>query len=89
MKAEVEFQIVESTSDINAVLGLPTLIELNLVKRVESIQNDLKLAEPLDKYKDLFSGLGNINGYYYITKVITIIRWVFFLALVMISSIQH
>ena len=31
----------------------------------------------------------NINGYYYITMVITIIRWVFFLALVMIAYIQH
>lgn len=50
----IEFEVV---SNISNVLGLKTITELKLVKRVDSITKD-----PLAKYADTFTGLGCISN---------------------------
>lgn len=50
----VEFEVLDQVSN---VLGLQTITELNLVKRVEVISND-----PLAEYAETFTGLGCITG---------------------------
>ena len=66
-KDEIEFEIVNCNYNVPAVLGLPTLIELNLVQRIDLIETPI--PELLGNYKDLFSGLGNINGFNYEIKL--------------------
>ena len=50
----IEFQVVDNVSN---VLGLGTCEELGLVKRVETLSNDV-----FSKYADTFAGLGCISG---------------------------
>jgi hypothetical protein len=50
----IEFEVVENVSN---VLGLGTCEELGLVKRVETLSNDV-----FGKYADTFTGLGCISG---------------------------
>lgn len=70
-KGKIEFQIVESESD-TSVLGLPSLTQLNLVKRINSVENkQIALPEILNNYKDVFDGLGKMNGYIYNIKLKT------------------
>ena len=57
----VEFQILERVSN---VLGLKTSTEMKLVKRIESITEDI-----LSKYTDTFTGLGCITGVTHHIKV--------------------
>ena len=57
----VEFQILERVSN---VLGLKTSTEMKLVKRIESITEDI-----LSKHTDTFTGLGCITGVTHHIKV--------------------
>lgn len=50
----VEFEVLDNVSNM---LGLNTCEELNLVKRVETLSNDV-----FSKYADTFTGLGCITG---------------------------
>ena len=50
----IEFEVV---SNVSNVLGLKTITELKLIKRVDSITKD-----PLAKYADTFTGLGCISN---------------------------
>ena len=50
----IEFEVVDNVSN---VLGLGTCEELGLVKRVETLSNDV-----FSKYTDTFTGLGCISG---------------------------
>ncbi len=69
-KKQVDFEIVDCNYHVPAVLGLPTLIDLNLVQRVDVLNGKPKLfPKLLDEYQDLFKGLGNINGFSYEIKL--------------------
>ena len=50
----VEFEVLE---DVTNVLGLKTCEELQLVKRVETLSDDVR-----GRYADTFTGLGCITG---------------------------
>ncbi|KAK9687064.1 hypothetical protein QE152_g36737 [Popillia japonica] len=50
------FAIVRTNQNIIPVLGLPTIKEFQLLKRVETIQADVST-----NYKDLFQDIGNIK----------------------------
>ena len=67
----VEFQIIEHSA--TPVIGLQTCHELNLVKRVSSVDtkgedlsNDTNqdVNEILKKYEDVFNGIGCLEGTY-------------------------
>ena len=70
----VEFQIIEHST--TPVIGLQTCHELNLVKRVSSVDtkgeenqsNDTNqdVNEILQKYEDVFDGIGCLKGTYQI-----------------------
>lgn len=56
----VDFQIVNS--DVTPVLGLKSCQELNLVKRIYAVNNRKSSEEILNRFEDLFDGLGCLPG---------------------------
>ena len=57
-------------SYIPPVIGLPTLIELNLIKRIDSIkQSKNHIEDLLQEYKDVFESKGHIQGFEYDIKL--------------------
>ena len=59
------FEVVEQ--DVPSILGLKTCTEMNLIKRVDSIAH--KPKDMLEEYKDVFTGLGCIEGVVHRIKV--------------------
>lgn len=59
---EILFYVVETSSQ--ALLGLQTCIELNLIKRIYSVQNTL--SKMLNEFTDLFNGIGCMKLKYHI-----------------------
>ena len=53
----IEFQVVDQ--DVPSVLGLDTSTKLNLVQRVDVLNS--QTTDTLQKYKDVFEGLGHIT----------------------------
>ena len=55
--------------DVPNILGLPTSVELNLIKRIDTVQEqntpDNSNSEIYEKYKDVFDGLGCITDILY------------------------
>lgn len=74
-KSVLKFLVVEGKQvHFPTVIGLPTLIRLNLVARVDSVNiqditEDRDVRELLAKYNDVFTGSGFINGFEYEIKL--------------------
>ena len=65
-KYKVEFEILDQ--DVPSILGLPTAIELNLIKRIYTIEEQTtpdNNSEFYEKYKDVFDGLGCVSDVLY------------------------
>lgn len=75
---DVEFYVVNSNAE--SLLGLTTCTDLNLIKRVDSLDNDEAKIKISLKYPDLFAGIGKLKKPYHIklkenvTPVISPIR---------------
>ena len=61
----VVFEVIDQ--DVPNILGLTTCMELNLVQRLDAINN--QTADILDTYSDVFEGLGCITGASYHIKI--------------------
>ena len=57
---DIEFEALDL--DVPSILGLPTSIKLNLIKRINTVQEqnaqDSNPTNFFEKYKDVFDGLG-------------------------------
>ena len=68
---EIEFQVVDGNENTPTVLGLPTIINLELIQRINSIikQNSSQIVpsthELIRIYDNLFSGQGLITNFEY------------------------
>ena len=66
-KYNIEFEVLDQ--EIPNILGLPTSVELNLIKRIDTVQEqstpDNSNSEIYEKYKDVFDGLGCITDILY------------------------
>ena len=65
-KYKVEFEILDQ--DVPSILGLPTAIELNLIKRIYTIEEQTtpdNNSEFYEKYKDVFDRLGCVSDVLY------------------------
>lgn len=59
-------QFFVSQSKAQAILGLSTCIDLNLIKRVETVVRDISTpSEILSEFSDLFNGIGCIKYSYH------------------------
>ena len=54
----IEFQVVDQ--DVPSVLGLETSTKMNLVQRIDVLNS--QTTDVLEKYKDVFEGLGHITN---------------------------
>lgn len=68
LKSVIEFQVVDCDHNTPAILGLPTLESLNLVKKVNAV-NAEKTTGIISEYEDVFSGLGVLKEYSYDIKL--------------------
>ena len=65
----IEFTVVKGQcKDYPTIIGLPTLLNLNIIKRVESIMN-MNEKNILQNYKDVFTGTGIITNFKYDIKL--------------------
>ena len=66
-KYNIEFEVLDQ--DVPNILGLSTSVELNLIKRIDTVQEqntpDNSNSEIYEKYKDVFDGLGCITDILY------------------------
>ena len=65
-KYKVEFEILDQ--DVPSILGLPTAIELNLIKCIYTVEEQTtpdNNGEFYGKYKDVFDGLGCVSDVLY------------------------
>ena len=64
---DIEFEVLDL--DVPSILGLPTSIKLNLIKRINTVQKqnaqDSNPTKFFKKYKDVFDGLGCISDVLY------------------------
>jgi len=67
----VEFQVVRG--NYAEVLGLKTCMQMNLVQRVDAVDSGKQNKKPKtglpEKYKDVFDGLGCLEGKYHINLI--------------------
>ena len=59
---DLEFQVIDG--NVNPVLGLQACEQLRLIKRVETLENNC--PEIVEKYTDVFEGLGKLPGEHHI-----------------------
>ncbi|XP_036347184.1 uncharacterized protein LOC118756529 [Rhagoletis pomonella] len=67
-RADLEFIVTENTDNQPVIIGLPSLIELNIVQRVHNIKvddNGSSIDKILNKYKKAFEGMGCITNFKY------------------------
>ena len=63
---DLEFIITENTNDQPVTIGLPSLMELNIVQRVHNIENsNLSVDKILNKHKEVFEGIRCITNFEY------------------------
>ena len=66
-QCNIEFEVLDL--DVPGILGLPTSIKLNLIKRINAVQEqnaqDSNTTNFFKKYKDVFDGLGCISDILY------------------------
>ena len=71
----LRFYIVTKSESGRALLGLDSCIELELIKRVETVEHrkldieidQVKVQNILEEYEDVFGGVGRLPGEYHIT----------------------
>ena len=61
----VEFEVVDQ--NVPNILGLKACTEINLIQRVDAIDNQIQ--DPFSKYSDVFEGLGCITNVVYHIEV--------------------
>ena len=68
-KYKVKFEILNQ--DVSSVLGLPTAIELDLIKHIYAAEEQTipDNTEFYEKYKDVFDGLGCVSDILYYIDV--------------------
>ena len=64
-KCSIEFEILDQ--DVPSILGLPTAIELNLIKHIYTVDEQTipDNTEFYEKYKDVFEWLGSVSDVLY------------------------
>ena len=64
-KYSIEFEILDQ--DVPSILGLPTAIELNLIKHIYTVDEQTipDNTEFYEKYKDVFEWLGSVSDVLY------------------------
>lgn len=69
-KVNIEFIVVNGQhGQIPTILGLPTIVSLGLIKKIDLI-NEIKSTKTLvEEYKDIFEGSGYIKDYEYDIKI--------------------
>ncbi|XP_030763270.1 uncharacterized protein K02A2.6-like [Sitophilus oryzae] len=60
----LEFYIVDSNTQ--AILGLDSSLELNLIKRIDSLTKNCQYNSLINEFSELFEGIGCINEPYHI-----------------------
>ena len=64
---DIEFEVLDL--DVPSILGLPMSIKLNLIKRINAVQQqnaqDSNTTNFFEKYEDIFDGLGCISDVLY------------------------
>ena len=71
----VEFQVVSSETDALPIIGLPTCLEMNLIKRIYTVnthtsatgaEEQTNADKIMEEFRDVFKGLGCLDGEYHI-----------------------
>lgn len=57
---DLEFYVVNSNTP--AILDLNSSVQLNLIKKIESIENESDYSKLVDKFKEIFTGIGCIKS---------------------------
>ncbi|XP_026672572.1 uncharacterized protein K02A2.6-like [Ceratina calcarata] len=59
----------DEKKDVPTIIGLPSLTNLNLIKRIDTIERSLNKTRIMDEYGKVFNGIGCISDFEYEIKL--------------------